>query len=303
MKHVFIAALRPVLLLLAIEALTVLMVRMAPGYFSDPTALDPRMSASVHQRMADEQQVSGGAVNDALREDMALLKGKLGTSRYFHVPVSTLLRPRWLITLRLLYGSLAFSWLIAVAVAVPVVLSRDLHQARVEFALLLPVIFMLAIPAGSLAAVSVASGLGTPLAVMTMFSTPRVYRFVTVLMRSHLELPHLLYARACGMGTPRLLWVHVLRGVGPELLALTGTSLMLALGAIVPVEVVFDMNGIAQLAWTAALNRDAPVIAATTLLAAGTVALAGMLTDCFSIKDSTRRDSTAELIPKMEEAF
>jgi ABC-type dipeptide/oligopeptide/nickel transport system permease component len=57
---------------------------------------------------------------------------------------------------------------------------------------------------------------------------------------------------------------------------------VIGLGALVPVEVLFDLPGVAQLAWTAAINRDAPVIAATTLVAAGIVALGGILSDCLN---------------------
>jgi peptide/nickel transport system permease protein len=305
MKRVIVAALRPVVLLLVIEAATVLLVRVAPGYFMDATALDPRLSERAHRIMQSEQQASAGAIMDGLGEDLALLRGRLGVSRYYRVPVSSLLAPRWAVTLRLLGGSLAFSWLLAIAVAIPVVLSRKPEQARIELLLLIPVILLLAVPAGSLAALSVGSGYGTPLAVMTMFTAPRIYRFVVVLMRSHFGQPHMLYARACGIGTTRLLWVHLLSGVGPEVLALIGASLMMALGAIVPIEVVFDMSGVAQLAWTAALNRDAPVIAATTLLAVGAVALAGILTDSFNFTDFSRNCASKNfgLAPRMEESL
>lgn len=303
MKRFVIAALRPIILLLLIEAATVFMVRLAPGYFSDITALDPQLSQRAHDSMLAEQDASGGVAAASFREDMELLHGNLGFSRYYRVPVRSLLAIRWGVTLRLLGGSLGFSWLLAMIIAIPVVLSREPKQAGLDLSLLVPVILLLAVPAGSLAALSVASGLGTPMAVMTLFTTPRVYRYVTVLLRSHLDLPHLFYARACGIGSGRLLRVHVLSGIGPELLALVGTSMMMALGAIVPVEVVFDVNGIAQLAWTAALNRDAPVIAATTVLAAGVVAIAGMLSDSFSFAAFSQKCQARGLTPQMEDSI
>ena len=279
MRRLAVAVLRPIVLLLLIEGGTLLLIRLAPGYFADMTALDPRLSERAYTRMQTEQASSRGALVGSLLEDAALLRGELGESRYYHVPVRELLAPRWANTLRLLAGGLSFGWLAAIFAAMPTVIRLRSGQTRLDRLLIVPMVLLIAVPAGSLAAVSVASGYGTPIFVVAAFVAPRAYRFLTVLLQSHSAAQHLLYARGCGLTTARLLYIHVLPAAIPEFLALIGTSLVMALGAIVPVEVVFDLNGIAQLAWTAALNRDAPVIAATTLLAAGTVAFAGILAD------------------------
>ena len=47
------------------------------------------------------------------------------------------------------------------------------------------------------------------------------------------------------------------------------------LSAIVPVEVIFGVPGLGQLAWSGAMNRDLPVLLGVTLIMAGVVALAG----------------------------
>jgi peptide/nickel transport system permease protein len=271
--------LRPLALLLLIEGGSVFLVRLAPGYFVDPTALDPRLSDRAYARMETEKATTHGAFVASFLEDWGLLRGELGESRYYHVPVIQLLAPRWSVTLQLLAGGLAFGWLAAIAAAFPVAFRASHVRSRTDRLLFVMAILLIAMPAGSLAAVSVASGYGTPIFIVAAFVAPRAYRFLAVLLRSQLDASHLLYARACGVKTGRILIAHILPTAGPEFVALVGTSLVMALGAVVPVEVVFDLNGIAQLAWTAALNRDAPVIAATTLLAGGTVAFAGMLTD------------------------
>jgi peptide/nickel transport system permease protein len=48
------------------------------------------------------------------------------------------------------------------------------------------------------------------------------------------------------------------------------------LSALVPVEVLFNVPGLGQLAWNAALNRDLPVLLAVTLTMAIAVACSGM---------------------------
>jgi ABC-type dipeptide/oligopeptide/nickel transport system permease component len=63
-----------------------------------------------------------------------------------------------------------------------------------------------------------------------------------------------------------------------ELIALMMTSVVIALSLAVPVEVIFDVPGLGQLAWTAALNRDLPVLLEVTLLLALCVGVAAVFT-------------------------
>ena len=53
-------------------------------------------------------------------------------------------------------------------------------------------------------------------------------------------------------------------------------SAVVALSALVPVEVVFDVPGLGQLAWSAAMNRDLPVLVAMTALMAVCVGAVGL---------------------------
>ena len=278
MKRLFLSLLRPLVLLLMIEGATALVVRLAPGYFADPNALDPALAEQVQVRMASERAQSGSPLAAALGQEFALLTGRLGDSRYYQVPVRQLLADRWPVTLRLLAGGFGLGWLLGAAATV-FGLFRSAAAAYAEHAVSLVVILFVAIPSGAMAALSLASGYGTPTLVIAAFVAPRVYRFLRVLLRAHLSMAHILQARAAGLRTSSILRVHVLPGALTELGALAGTSLVIALGALVPVEVVFDLPGIAQLAWTSALNRDLSVIAATTLVIALGVALGAVLGD------------------------
>jgi peptide/nickel transport system permease protein len=47
----------------------------------------------------------------------------------------------------------------------------------------------------------------------------------------------------------------------------------------VPVEVIFSVPGLGQLAWNAAMNRDLPVLLAVTTIMAIAVSVAGMPAD------------------------
>ncbi len=87
----------------------------------------------------------------------------------------------------------------------------------------------------------------------------------------------MLQGRAQGLPLQGLIRLHVLPDVAPQLYALATLSLVTALGALVPVEVIFNVPGLGQLAWAAVMNRDLPVLVAVSLLMAGAIGVAGML--------------------------
>jgi peptide/nickel transport system permease protein len=275
------AIIRPLVLLLLIEGATLLMVRVAPGYFTDPSALDPRLSEHAIAQMQAEK-AAANPLAESVKEDVALLAGKLGESRYYHVPVGSLIGPRWPVTMKLLAGGLGLGWIAALLASIPTVLATTPEHNRLASILAIPVVVLIAVPAGAMAALAVTSGYGTPVLIIALFTGPRVFQFLSVILKKELYAEHVRYARALGLTTRRIVLAHVLPCAAPELLATFGTSLVIGLGALVPVEVMFDLPGVAQLAWTAAINRDAPVIAATTLVAAGAVAVAAILSDCFA---------------------
>jgi peptide/nickel transport system permease protein len=80
------------------------------------------------------------------------------------------------------------------------------------------------------------------------------------------SLPHIITARAKGLSELRILFWHVVPVVGPQLLALAGVSVSLAVGAAIPVEALCGLAGIGQLAWQAALARDLPLLMNITVL-------------------------------------
>jgi peptide/nickel transport system permease protein len=87
------------------------------------------------------------------------------------------------------------------------------------------------------------------------------------------------------MSLPALVKLHILPNVTSQLCALATLSIVTALGAMFPVEVIFTVPGVGQLAWSAVMNRDLPVLVAISLLMAFVIGLTGML---------SKRDVTLE---------
>ena len=105
------------------------------------------------------------------------------------------------------------------------------------------------------------------------------YKFVERILRKAWFDPHVLHARAQGITTARMIRAHIVPGIAPQLLALASLSIVTALGAIVPVEVIFNVPGLGSLAWSAAQNRDIPVLVAVTMLFAVAVTLCELLSN------------------------
>ena len=95
---------------------------------------------------------------------------------------------------------------------------------------------------------------------------PKIYRYSRNLLAKAYAMPHITAARARGLGELRILGWHVLPVVGPQLIALAGITISLALGAAIPVESLCGLPGIGQLAWQAALSRDLPLLVNLTVL-------------------------------------
>jgi peptide/nickel transport system permease protein len=123
------------------------------------------------------------------------------------------------------------------------------------------------------------AGSGGPALVMTLLLAARDFKFLDRLLRKTWRDPHLLQARAQGLTTLRLVRAHILPSIASQLFALATLSIVTALSALVPVEVIFSVPGLGQLAWNAAMNRDLPVLLAVTMIMAIAVTFAGMASD------------------------
>jgi peptide/nickel transport system permease protein len=142
-----------------------------------------------------------------------------------------------------------------------------------------PSTLLLAVPTAAMATVCMLTDHGGPLLVMTLLVAARDFKFLDRILRKAWRDPHLLHARAQGISNLRLIYAHILPSIASQLLALATLSIVTALSALVPVEVIFSVPGLGQLAWNAAMNRDLPVLLAVTMIMAVAVTLAGMASD------------------------
>lgn len=242
---------------------TAVLVRVSPGFDVDERELDPRLSEASRSAIRQERAANGNLLTlFANRLERIVIHGDLGNSPSLNRPISRLFRERLPVTAQIMAIGIAGGWALAFALALPSVLCRS--RVFRGFAGTFQQALM-CLPAAALALL--VFDLGGPIrALVALVICPRVFEYLRNLLAEAYAQPHILTARAKGLGGVRIWARHVLPSVAPQLLALAGVSVSIAFGAAIPVEALCDLPGIGQLAWKAATARDLPLLVAITLL-------------------------------------
>ena len=242
--------------------LSATLVRLAPGFDTDEAVLNPHLSSESIQALRQARAEQHNIFRFYFHSLQGALHGDLGTSISLKQPVRTLLHDRVPLTLRLVGLGLLMGWAAVMALALSAARLRVI--ACDLFATILTGL-LICVPAAVLALLSVLWNIPGALAI-ALIIFPRDYRFTRNLLDKAYSLPHIVTARAKGLSELRILFWHVVPVVGPQLLALAGVSVSLAIGAAIPVEALCGLAGIGQLAWQAALARDLPLLMNITVL-------------------------------------
>jgi peptide/nickel transport system permease protein len=242
--------------------LSATLVRLAPGFDVDEQQLDPHLNSESIRALRQARMEQHNIFRFYFHSLQRAAHGDLGTSLSLGQPVSVLLRERAPLTMRLVGVGLLLSWASALALA----LSAAWCRVTAYDALTTAISGMfLCIPAAVLALLSVLWNVPGALAI-GLIVFPQVYRYARNLLAKAYSLPHITMARAKGLSELRILFWHVVPVAGPQLLALAGVSVSIAVGAAIPVEALCGLAGVGQLAWQAALARDLPLLMNLTIL-------------------------------------
>jgi peptide/nickel transport system permease protein len=242
--------------------LSATLVRLAPGFDVDEQQLDPHLNSESIRALRQARLEQHNIFRFYLLSLQRASHGDLGTSISLGQPVSALLRERTPLTLRLVGIGLLLSWAVALALALSAAWLRVTAYDALTTAISGT---FLCIPAAVLALLSVLWNVPGALAI-GLIVFPRVYRYARNLLAKAYSLPHIITARAKGLSELRILFWHVVPVAGPQLLALAGVSVSIAVGAAIPVEALCGVAGVGQLAWQAALARDLPLLMNLTIL-------------------------------------
>ena len=259
--------------------LGVALVRLAPGFGTSESELNARLS----QESIDALRASRdrNILRIYVQFLMKAAHGDLGTSETLAgAPVAGLLRERVPVTLQAASAGLLAAWAAALLFAG---LGTGLRHKSLEILGIAATECLLAVPVGLLALVlmlwagrfeSGVPALGIGLAVF-----PHLFRYTRRVVGEAAARPHVLSAYARGSAPWRVLVKEILPGAMPQLTALAGTSLPLALGAAIPMETLCDSPGIGQLAWKAATARDLDLLLPVILLVSAIALVANFAAD------------------------
>lgn len=242
--------------------LSATMVRLAPGFDADEAELDPHLNSASVQALRQARLEHNNIFRFYAHSLSRALRGDFGNSISLSQPVSTLLRNRIPLTLRLLGMGLLLSWTAVLALSL---IAAWLRITLFDGAATLISGTLLCIPAAVLALFSILWNVPGALAI-ALIIFPRDYRYIRNLLAKAFTLPHIMAARARGISEVRILFWHVVPVAAPQILAVAGVSVSIALGAAIPVEALCGLAGVGQLAWQAALARDLPLLVNITVL-------------------------------------
>src|SRR3984885_3933297 len=185
--------------------LSATLVRLAPGFDVDERELDPHLNAQSLQALRDQRRQDHNVFWFYMAYMKRAAHGDLGTSLALGQPVRTLLHDRIPLTLRLLSTGLGLAWVLALALS--------LSAAWLRFSVYDTLTTMasgtlLCIPAAVLALLSVVWNVPGSLAI-AMIVFPHSFRYARNLLVKAYSRPHILAARAKGLGETRILLWHV----------------------------------------------------------------------------------------------
>jgi peptide/nickel transport system permease protein len=253
------------------------LVRVSPGFGIDEQELDSRLNEDSIQALRANHATDSNFAMFCLHHFGRLLRGDLGVSRTFQQPVSKLLRERFPETAKGVSLGLMFGWSLGLGMALLVVTSRSMGMdliASVCAGLLM------CLPAAVLGLLFVLARAPARL-VLALVILPNVFRYSRNLLMQSAARPHVLLAQAKGLGSLATVFRHILLPIAPQLLALAGVSVSLALTAAIPVEALCDLPGIGQLAWKAALGRDLYLLINLTMVVTLITLLANSASEFF----------------------
>ncbi|MEU1957143.1 ABC transporter permease [Nocardia rhamnosiphila] len=300
-RRVFAAYLAKLLAVLALVSIsTFLLLEMIPG---DPLATllpegaTPEMRAAAAERFG----LDGPLLQRYFEWLGSALQGDLGRSMHSQVPVTDAILERLPVTLELA----GLSIVVALVVAVPLGVWAGYRPGRAadrittflcsvtlsipSFLLGVLLVFVFAVSLQALPVLGWTplseglaphlSGLILPVTTLAAIEAVAFIRLLRNDMVATLQQDFVLSARARGIPTRRILFVHALRPSAFSLLTVLGVSMGRLIGGTVIVESIFALPGLGSLVITAINSRDYLLVQGIVLVVAVAYVLINALVD------------------------
>ena len=232
-----------------------------------------------------------------------LAQGNLGQSYIYNVSAASLITSRIGQTAALVAVACVFAIVITVPLAALAAARKDglidhLIRALCVVGLALPafwfgivLIEVFAVRLHLLPVGGAGTGFGGHLEALALPALTASFAMAPILIRSLrvgmvevLDAEFVAVARAKGLGELPVLFAHVARNALVPTVTLLGLNIAYLIGSTVIVEQVFNLNGLGQLLLSSILNRDFPVVQATTLVLGAGVVVVNLGTDLLAAR-------------------
>lgn len=316
LKFILKRLLIAVFLLLAMSFLTFLLMRLTPGNFLDTMKLDPQISEDTLKHYEELYQLDKPVVVQYAHWLGGLLRGDLGHSFYFNIPVTKVMSSRLWNTFVLSLSAFLVTWMIAIPLGTWValrrgsLLDRSVQMASYAF-LSVPSFFVAMIllywasrsgvlPLGGMHSsnyedlgvagrfVDLARHLVIPTVALSLGSIAALQKIMRGNMLEVLGKQYIAAARARGLPEHRVIYVHALRNAVNPLITLLGYEFSALLSGAALIEIVTNWPGIGSLMLTAVRSKDIYLVMASMMMGGVLFIVGNLLADIALAKADPR---------------
>lgn len=305
-----------VFLLLAMSFLTFMLMRLTPGNYIDTLRLDPQISPETLAHYESLYHLNDPAIVQYCYWLKNLLRGEMGYSFYYNVPVVKIIGGRIWNTFVLSFSAFLVTWLLAIPLGVWAALRRNRLADRVAQLLAyvflsLPGFFVAmvllfwasqtgALPLGGMhspgfegwpwwrQAWDLGAHLVIPTIALSLGSVAGLQRIMRGNMLEELGKQYVLAARAKGLAEDRVIYVHVLRNALNPLITLLGYEFAGLLSGAAIMEIITSWPGLGALMLTAVRSKDIYLVMASMLTGGVMFIIGNLVADILLAKADPR---------------
>lgn len=303
-------------LLLVMSFVTFMLMRLTPGNYLDTMRLDPQISPETLARYEQRYQLDKPPVVQYFFWLAGVVRGDLGFSFYYNVPVSRVIAPRVLNTLVLSLSAFLFTWLVALPLGIYAALRQGSWVDRIiqamAYVLLSVPGFLLALllllwasrtgflPLGGAASAGhehmgwlarMADSLQhlvLPTLALSLGSIAALQKLMRGSLLEVLGRPFMSALRAKGISEWRAVYFHAVRNALNPLITLLGYEFSGLLSGAALMEIVLSWPGLGALMLTAVRSKDIYLVMASMLMGGVMFIVGNLLADILLAKADPR---------------
>ncbi len=283
-------------MLVGVSLMTFLFIHMAPGSFVDTLKLNPQISPQVIKSYEDKFSLNQPLYCQYGAWLQNIMKGDLGYSFAYRVPVTAVIASRLLNTLLLSLTAMILAWVLAIPLGILAVLNRGRFIDRAislvsSLGIALPSFFLAflllagamcwgGLPLGGMhsvnydelnvvgKAVDILRHLIIPALVLAIPAACALQKIMRANLLEVMGSPYILAARARGLGPVRIFCIHALKNALNPMITIFGYQFGDLLSGAAITEVIVGWPGLGVVTLEAVRSQDVYLVMGAVLMGA-----------------------------------